>query len=767
MNKAVKIVVKGIVQGVGFRPFIYRLANNLSLSGTVFNSSVGVVIEVEGDELCIDEFLKKILLDAPPISNIDNIEVTSIPIDARIGFKINESLSQEGKFIPIAPDISICEYCLQELFSPTNHRFKYPFINCTNCGPRFTIIKDIPYDRKKTTMHKFRMCNVCKNEYLDQSNRRYHAQPNACKICGPQVKLLKNDASEVECDEPIKKTTNLLKQGKIVAIKGIGGFHLACDAENDAAVYKLRKRKKREEDKPFAIMLFDVESVRRYCEVNEQEEALLTSPQRPIVLLRKLPNCTISKYVAPKNNHLGVMLPYTPLHYLLFNSLSSTRYSLLCLVMTSGNFSNEPLTKDNDEAIKRLGKIADYLLVHNRDIHISCDDSVSNVVAQKESIIRRSRGYAPLPIKLKFKLPQILATGAELKNTFCLTRDNYAFISQHIGDLKNYETLQYYKKSIEHFKKLFRIEPEIIAHDLHPDYLSTKFAKEYYALHSTFYSILPIQHHHAHIVSCMAENGVNEPVIGVALDGIGYGTDGKIWGGEFMIVDYKSFKRIGHLKYIPMPGGDMATIEPYRMAISYLYMVFGRKFMNLELNFNKRWKKEQVNILIDMIDKNINSTQTSSYGRLFDAVSSILGICDKVNYEAQAAIELEMIASTDVDKKYKYEIISNENMLIIDPSNIIQEIIKDMLNNISVNIISAKFHNTLIEIINEMCIRLKNYFKIDKVALSGGVFQNRYLTEGVIRKLTNYGFICYHHSKVPTNDGGISLGQAVIASTER
>lgn len=751
MNKAVKIVVKGIVQGVGFRPFIYRLATMLRLKGWVFNSSSGVIIEVEGDELAIDTFLKKITLTPPPLSNIDDIKVEFVSVNGKKSFEIKESLWEAGKFIQIVPDISICENCLQELLSPTNRRFKYPFINCTSCGPRFTIIKDIPYDRKRTTMHKFRMCNVCKNEYLDQSNRRYHAQPNACNVCGPQVKLLKSDTQEVKCDDPIKKVAKLLKEGKIVAIKGIGGFHLACDAENDEVVYKLRKRKKRQASKPFAIMLFDVASVRRYCEINEEEEALLTSPRRPIVLLKKLPNCTISKYVAPNNNYLGVMLPYTPLHYLLFQLP-------LALVMTSGNFSDEPLTKDNDAAIKNLGKIADYFLCHNRDIHISCDDSVTSIILKKEFILRRARGYVPLPITLKFTLPQILGTGAELKNTFCLTRDNYAFLSQHIGDLKNYKTLKYYKESVAHFKKLFKIKPEIIAHDIHPDYLSTKFAKEYSSLPA-----FPVQHHHAHIVSCMVENEVDEPVIGVALDGIGYGIDGKIWGCEFMIAEYHSFTRIGHLKYIPMPGADMATIEPYRMAVSYLYSVFGREFINLNTNFNKRWEKEKIGILLDMIDKNINSPQTSSCGRLFDAVSSILGICDKLNYEAQAAIELEMVALTGVDKKYKYEIISTKDILIIDTSLIIEGIIKDMLNNISIGVISAKFHNTLIEIIVKMCMLFKSRFGIDKVALSGGVFQNRYLTEGVIQRLTNHSFICYHHSKVPTNDAGISLGQVVIA----
>lgn len=763
MNKeAIRVEIKGIVQGVGFRPFIYRLAKRLRLAGVVFNSSSGVVIEIEGKESSIDTFLKKIVLDAPPLAKIDNIDFSFQPLNNRTSFEIKESLPEEGGFIPIAPDISICKECLNELFLPTDKRFQYPFINCTNCGPRFTIIKDVPYDREQTTMDKFRMCQDCTSEYIDPDNRRYHAQPNACHICGPEVKLVKNDGSEVKCTDPIKETVFLLKKGNIVAIKGLGGFHLACDATNDEVVTRLRARKKREKAKPFAIMLFDVSQVKEYCQVNKIEEELLSSPQRPIVLLKKLKDCQIAKNVASNNNYLGVILPYTPLHYLLFHSSLATRHSPLPLVMTSGNLSDEPLTKDNDEAIKRLGGIADYFLVHNRKIHISCDDSVTSVVAKKESIIRRSRGYAPLPIILKFQLKQILSTGAELKNTFCLTRENYAFISQHIGDLKNYETLKYYQESIEHFKRLFRIEPEIIAHDLHPDYLSTKFAQDY----SSLIPHIAIQHHHAHIASCMAENDMDEPVIGVAFDGIGYGTDGNMWGGEFMMADYQSFNRMAHLKYIPMPGGDMATKEPYRMAISYLYAIFGRDFMDLELDFNKRFKKENVEILLKMIDKKINSPLTSSCGRLFDAVSSMLGICDKIDYEAQASMELEMIAADKVKKGYDYEIIPSNDILVIDPAPLISGIIRDILNNIASKSISAKFHNTLVEIIDEVCVILKNRVGINKVVLSGGVFQNRYLIEKVIIRLTNDGFMCYHHSQVPTNDAGISLGQAVIAGNQ-
>jgi len=760
MNKAVTVLIKGIVQGVGFRPFIYRLATNLSLKGFVLNSSSGVVIEAEGDEVAIKTFLDKIPLYAPPLANINTIEVNFLPVTGKkSSFKIKESLKEEDKFIPIAPDISICEDCSKELFSPDNRRYRYPFINCTNCGPRFSIIQDIPYDRKKTTMHKFRMCEVCRNEYLDPSNRRYHAQPNACNVCGPEVQLLKNDGSQIKDNfKAIQKAITLLKNGKIIAIKGLGGFHLACDATNDTVVAELRKRKGREGDKPFAVMLLDVDQVKQYCEVNEEEARLLTSTAKPIVLLKKLPNCPISANVAPKNNYLGVMLPYTPLHYLLFHFSLSTFY--FPLVMTSGNFSDEPLTKDNDEAIKRLGSIADYFLLHNRDIHISCDDSVTNVIAQKESIIRRSRGYAPLPIILKFKLPRILATGAELKNTFCLTRDNYAFISQHIGDLKNYETLNYYKESIEHFKRLFRIEPEFIAHDLHPDYLSTKFALELSTLNSQL-STLSIQHHHAHIAACMAENGLDEKVIGVAMDGVGYGTDGHIWGGEFMLTDYLGFERVGHLKYIPMPGGDKATEEPWRMAVSYLHSVYGEA---IPARFFKRWGEQKTFFIVKMLKQGINSPLTSSTGRLFDAVSAILNIRQKVNYEAQAAIELEMIADKNEIKRYNFEVYEEGNTLIIDPTKTILDIVHDIERDVNSSIISARFHNTVIDWILEICRIIRDKTGINKVVLSGGVFQNRYLSERVNRHFKEEGFVVISHSKIPTNDGGISLGQAVIAS---
>ncbi|MBU2600358.1 carbamoyltransferase HypF [bacterium] len=781
MNKAVRITVKGIVQGVGFRPYIYRLAKSLSLRGSVYNTSSGVVIEVEGDRNAVKGFVEKFPVSAPPLAKIDNIEIETAQVKKRLPFEIIDSLPEEGRFVPVSPDISICSDCLSEMLSPADRRYQYPFINCTNCGPRLTIIRNIPYDREKTTMSKFQMCADCLAEYSEPSNRRYHAQPNACYQCGPSICLLKNNGSEIESSALIQQATILLQQGNIIAIKGIGGFHLACDATNDTVVQELRKRKGREEDKPLALMLLDLTTVKRYCEVSEEEERLLTASSRPIVLLKKLPNCPISTYIAPNNNFLGIMLPYTPLHYLLFQAIKP---KILALVMTSGNFSDEPLTKDNDEAIKRLGNIADYFLMHNRDIHSRCDDSLTSVLDSKETIIRRSRGYAvspagggkgveiiirrargyaPLPIVLKFSLGQILALGAELKNTFCLTRDNYAFISQHIGDLKNYETLNYYKESIEHFKRLFRIEPEIIAHDLHPDYLSTKFAIELSTLNPQL-STLGIQHHHAHIVACMAENGIDEKVIGLAMDGVGYGTDGNVWGCEFLLTDYFGFERAGHLKYIPMPGGDKATEEPWRMAVSYLYSVYGK---TLPSRFLKRWGEEKVSFMIKMLKQGINSPLTSSAGRLFDAVAGILGIRNKVNYEAQAAIELEMVADEHEISRYEFDVCDKESTLVIDPTKAILGIVRDMDLGLNSSIISARFHNTVIEFALETCRRVRSKTGINKVALSGGVFQNRYLLERIKPRLEKEEFVVILHSKVPSNDGGISLGQAVIADRTR
>jgi len=546
--KLVKIGVSGVVQGVGFRPFIYRLAQAHNLKGWVRNTSGSVEIEVEGDEESLENFLIDLEAKAPPMARIEKVKTTFHPPNGHTGFQIQKSLSHEGKYQLVSPDIATCEDCKREIFSPTNRRFHYPFTNCTNCGPRFTIIEDIPYDRPKTTMSKFKMCPKCQREYDNPVDRRFHAQPNACPKCGPDLELVNSNGNPIECNDIIKAAGELLKMGKILALKGLGGFQLACDATNEEVVNLLRDRKRRL-SKPLAVMVATLEEVEKHCLVSPEERKLLQSPECPIVLLRwEHSSSNISPAIAPNLKYLGVMLPYTPLHHLLLREVG------LPLVMTSGNLSEEPITKDNNEALIRLRGIADYFLLHNRDIFARCDDSVCIVEDGKPQALRRARGYAPYPIFLPFKSRQILACGAELKNTFCLTKDEHAFLSQHIGDMENEETLEHFENTIELYERLFRIEPEIVAYDMHPEYLPTKYALQ--GRSERGLNLIPVQHHHAHIVSCLVENEVDRPVIGVAFDGTGYGTDGTIWGGEFLLADWHSFQRVGHLEYVPLSKGS-------------------------------------------------------------------------------------------------------------------------------------------------------------------------------------------------------------------
>jgi hydrogenase maturation protein HypF len=751
--KHLRLTIKGIIQGVGFRPFVYSIAIKNNLKGYVLNNTKGVLIEIQGKEKDIKKFLEELVNSPPPLSQIEEIKKEYLPISNFKSFTIKKSKEEKEKFTLISPDVCICKDCLKELFDRKNFRYLYPFINCTNCGPRFTIIKDIPYDRKNTTMAVFKMCEKCKREYEDPQNRRFHAEPVACPECGPEVKIL----NFKEKDDAIRKTVQLLKNGKIVAIKGLGGYHLACDALNDSAVRKLRNRKYRE-DKPFAIMCPDLKTIKEYCILSKEEKELLLSFKRPIVLLKKKKNCPISKYVAPNNPYLGIMLPYTPLHYLLFY-----KSNLKALVMTSGNISDEPIAYKDFEAKERLKKIADYFLIHNREIYIRCDDSVSRIFNKKEVLIRRSRGYVPYPIKLNFPLKEILATGAEKKNTFCLTYKYYAFLSHHIGDLENFETLKSFEEGIEHFKKLFYINPKIIAYDMHPEYLSTKYAKEIKNC-----KLIPVQHHHAHIVSAMAENNLkNENVIGVAFDGTGYGTDGNLWGGEFLICNFKDFKRFAHFEYIPLIGGEKSIKEPYRMAFSYLYKIYGENYKNLKIDWVKRINPKNLEMFKILFLKRINSPLTSSCGRLFDAVSSLLGVRDYINYEGQAAIELELLSYKSLKKNYKkysYEFVKEKEGIVIKFRNFLEEIISDLEKNIPREDIGLNFHYSIASLIEELCSLIRNQAKINKVVLSGGVFQNIILLNFVFKLLRKKNFEIYINQKVPTNDGGISLGQAVIAN---
>ena len=747
--KRVVIAITGVVQGIGFRPFIFNLAESHSIRGWVLNNEKGVFIDAESEDGDLDAFVQNIPKLAPPLARIESFDTKYLEPLGYTLFEIRKSEEAQEKFVLISPDLATCDPCLSELFSSGNFRYRYPFINCTLCGPRFTIIQDIPYDRHKTTMAPFRMCPVCRKEYEDPRDRRFHAQPNACPACGPSLRLEDRDGQEVPGD-PIEKTLDLLAEGRIIAIKGLGGFHLACDARNQDAVSSLRSRKFRE-DKPFAVMCRNLGEVKEHCEVNEEEENLLLGVERPIVILRRKKISPIASAVAPYQETLGTMLPYSPLHHLLLDGPLKT------LVMTSGNVSDEPISYNNEEAVRRLSNIADYFLFHNREIHMRCDDSVTRVFERKPYILRRSRGYVPFPIKLSFPLGMILACGGELKNTFCLTRGNYAFVSHHIGDLENLETLASFEEGIEHFKKLFYIEPRAVVYDLHPDYLSTQ-----YALSIPNLPKIGVQHHHAHIVSAMVENGMEGDVIGVALDGTGFGLDGTLWGGEFIRANLRDFDRLAHLKKIPMPGGSMAIKEPWRMAMVYLSEAFGEEAAQLRIDLTKRIDFQKWDILKKAVGKKINSPLTSSMGRLFDAVSSLLSIRDEVRYEGQAAIELEKIADHGVKEEYPPTIRKDENPMTIDPTEMIRGIVRDMMEGMSSSKISGKFHRTVARLIIETCEAIRSKDRLNRVVLSGGVFQNMFLLSLVTEGLRSSRFDVYTHHLVPTNDGGISLGQAVI-----
>ncbi len=775
-----RINVHGVVQGVGFRPFVYRLAHEHALTGWVLNHSGGVSIEVEGPLAVLDAFLRDLQAKAPPLACIEGISAADYPPNGYATFEIRESRAEEGRYQLISPDIATCLDCQRELFDPTDRRYRYPFTNCTNCGPRFTIIEDIPYDRPLTTMRDFVMCAACRAEYDEPLDRRFHAQPNACPVCGPHLWLepgLQEDLSPLaDFQDEIACAAWLLQQGYILAIKGLGGFHLACDATNQTAVRLLRERKRRPA-KPLAVMMATLEEIRQHCCLSEEEEQLLTSPQCPIVLLPwKKEVSNVCELVAPRYEYLGVVLPYTPLHHVLLRDVKRP------LVMTSGNLSEEPIAQENEEARRRLGHLADYFLMHNRDIYTRFDDSVWFVprIADAQPI-RRARGYAPFPIRLPFRTKHILACGAELKNTFCLTRDEYAFLSQHIGDMENLETLEHFETTIELYKHLFRIEPEVIAYDMHPDYLATKYAKSQI---SNLKSQIPIQHHHAHIAACLADNGWSPddgPVIGVAWDGTGYGSDGRIWGGEFLVADYHGFRRAGHLEYLPMPGGEAAIRNPYRLAIGYLYALTGQlpsfrpptvppnPSTLLRTGFGGEGG-EELRIIRQQIDKGINCPQTSAGGRLFDAVAALIGVRERVTYEAQAAIELEMAAQIQYPISniqiagYPFGIEESDGGKVIRLRGLFDALLADLRGEVAVGEMAYRFHVTVAEMIGAMCERIARETGLRTVALSGGCFQNRLLLALVVPRLREVGLRVLLHRQVPCNDGGISLGQAVIAS---
>ncbi|MCL4483587.1 MAG: carbamoyltransferase HypF [Bacteroidetes bacterium] len=747
--KHVTVRINGLVQGVGFRPFVYRSAQKNNISGWVKNRSEGILIEATGKMMNIDNFISDLKSKAPVAAQIENVLILPSDQAHKNGFQIilSDEYSGEKEITQIGPDIAVCANCLEDIRKQP-HRLNYPFTNCTNCGPRFSIIRDLPYDRNKTTMDVFEMCPTCASEYENPTNRRFHAQPVACLNCGPNYMFISQNIKTENFEEVLEHTARYLTEGKIVAVKGIGGFFIACDALQEYSVQQLRKIKIRE-GKPFAIMFRDVETVTQYCAANQKEIDTLDSWRRPIVILR-------SKNLLPESvsngiNTIGALLPYMPFHYLLFEKLKTS-----AIVFTSGNLKDEPIIIENKDAEKKLGSICDAIVIYNRVIYNRSDDSVLQVVSNKPRIMRRSKGWVPNPVNLRFNSDGILATGAELKNTFCLGKGNQAILSQHIGDLKDFETYSFYEKSIVQFQKMFRVKPEIVVHDLHPDYLSTK-----YALNSGI-STFSVQHHHAHIASCMAEFGLDEKVIGVSFDGTGLGDDGNIWGSEFMVCDLDRYQRVTHFEYIPMPGGDLAAKEPWRMAVSWLYKVFGRDFLHLNLPFLEKIPDEKIEWVFNAVNGNINCPLTSSCGRLFDAVSALLNLCTHSTFEAEAPMRLENIAAKNENGKYTYK-----QAGVIVFSEMFSEIVRDLQQKTGPETISAKFHNTISSIITEGVKKMGKNTGLNKVVLSGGTFQNQYLLERTENKLLECGLNVFSNCSVPCNDGGISLGQLVIVAKRR
>ncbi len=749
------VQVKGVVQGVGFRPFVYRLAHRLNLAGFVRNTSYGVEIEIEGNTRRIKEFLKRLSLEKPVASIIELITVKQIPVRRENRFVIKQSKRAEG-FTQISPDIATCKDCLKEFFDPADRRFRFPFINCTNCGPRYSIIYNTPYDRKQTSMKEFKMCPDCEKEFRDINNRRFHAQPDCCFACGPEFSLYRIDGKKIKTKDPIGEAINLIKKGEIIAIKGIGGFHIACDATNCGTVKKLRVLKNRPA-KPFAIMANE-KDLQKIVKITAQEKKMIKSPVAPVMLLEKKKS-EVCEEVAPNNPYLGVMLPYAPVHYLFLERIPF-------LVMTSANIADEPLIKDDTEIKTKLKRKVSFYLTHNRKIINRCDDSVGFYLKERGfSIIRRSRGYVPVPIELPLSVRKTLATGPYLKNTFTLADKKNAYVSPHIGDLDNSETLEFFYEMVEKYKRWFKIEPELIVHDLHPDYLSTKIALK--MAKNKNLEIKGVQHHIAHIVSCLGENKIFEKSIGIAFDGTGYGIDGNIWGSEFFIGDLNHQKRVAHLEYLPLPGGEESIKKPYRIAIAYLYKIFGsdliRKDFTRALHLN--YPLKEIDTIIKMIDQNYNLAYTSSMGRFFDCISAILGITREITYEAEAAINLEYVAKKGIKDYYPCEVCKNiDDEFIVHILPILEGIINDIKRGISINIISAKFHNTVVQFSLDIARKLRRIYGVNRVVLSGGVFQNRYLLNLMIKRFEDNDFKVFTHHKLPTNDGCISYGQVILGN---
>lgn len=761
----VRVSVQGIVQGVGFRPFVYGLALGLNLHGFVRNDSAGVTIEVEGAPHALAIFRRALIEEAPPLAQITSVTWEQLPPVGDAVFVIAHSQPGSNRHALVSPDTSICDDCLQELFDPADRRYGYPFTNCTNCGPRFSIIQDVPYDRAMTTMSVFPMCRECQAEYDDPLNRRFHAQPNACPLCGPQVRLLDNEWNTISVEGATPGAARKLSEGAIVAVKGLGGYHLACDALNAEVISRLRARKHREA-KPFALMVADIEAAAKLCMVSDAEADLLQSRRRPIVLLNQLEPCPIAPGVAPGHNTLGIMLPYTPLHHLLLRSFAALQRvgGTPALVMTSGNRSDEPIAYRDEDAQERLASIADCTLTHNRDIHIRCDDSIVRVPAlagvNGVQIFRRSRGYAPEPLPLPVAAPMpILATGSHLKNTFCLAKGPHAFVSHHIGDMEELEALTSFEEGIGHYSRLFDIKPEAVAYDLHPEYMATKYAMGLEVPYR-----VGVQHHHAHIASVIAEHGLEDRVIGVAADGTGYGTDGAVWGCEIMITDLLEFRRVAHLQYVPLPGGEQAVRQPWRMAAVYLERAFGPDFLALDIPFARGLDRAMWRPIAQMIERGINAPLTSSLGRLFDAVAALLGVRQVALYEGQAAVEMEMQAEPS-EQVYPFDI-TGGSLAQLDVTPMFRAIVEEIGRGVPVPRIAGNFHRSVAEMLAAACVKAGAASGLDRVALSGGVFQNKLLLEQLAHRLEDSGLQVYANHLVPPNDGGLSYGQAAVAAAQ-
>jgi len=753
-----RIRVRGIVQGVGFRPAVYRLALERALGGWVRNDAEGVLIELEGPPQAVESFVSALQADPPPLARITALESETVPAEGETAFRITPSAGGERTAL-VSPDMATCDDCRRELADPADRRYRYPFINCTNCGPRYSIILDIPYDRPATTMRGFTMCPACQAEYDDPADRRFHAQPNACPRCGPHLALHDAQGRPVAADDPLRAVREALLAGRIVAVKGLTGFHLAADARNDSAVALLRRRKGRDE-KPLAMMASSVEAVARRARLSQIERALLESRERPIVLAPKRPDHDLSPRVAPRSPYFGFMLPYAPVHYLLFQD------DFPPMILTSGNLSEEPICRENDEALERLGAIADLYLLHDRPIQTVCDDSVVMVQRGRPLMLRRGRGYAPRPLRLPIEAPEpILAVGPELKNAVCLVRGAEAFVSQHIGDLKNAFAARYFEATIEKLERLLEVSPAAVAHDLHPAYLSTRYARR--RGDSDGLRLIGVQHHHAHVASVMAENGLEGEVIGLAMDGTGYGTDGTVWGGEVLRASAADFERLGHLACVALPGGDAAVEHPVRTAWAFLLSAYGvEEARRHRVGHLADAREADLDLWADMVAKGVSAPRASGLGRLFDAASVLAGVCAENTYEGQAAIELEAAAGDRPDDAppYALAISEGDGPWILETAPLVRDVVADVEAGCDSAAVSARFHATVSAMLRAAARRAREETHLARVALSGGCFANNRLVRGLARALEADGFQVYVHRDVPPGDGGVALGQAYVAT---